>query len=106
MGDPIVVDLAEQPPVVVPLDQESAQIADLGMDAPQPAWWKALESIEAGEVDPEFVRGVVSDELAERLSSGGSIHHGEGEPPAFIRGARVGDVYIDTLTGDLYTLGG
>ena len=39
------------------------------------------------------------------LSSGGSIHVGDGPPPDFIYGARIGDVYIDTETGDLYKLG-
>ena len=36
----------------------------------------------------------------------GPYHSGEGPPPAHIAGARYGDVYMDTVTGDLYELRG
>lgn len=59
-----------------------------------------------GTVDPEVLEAAIATALDGRLSSGGSIHYGDGPPPTFIAGALVGDVYIDALTGALYTLGG
>lgn len=38
------------------------------------------------------------------VSSGGSIHLGDGPPPDLIPGAQVKDVYLDNLTGHIYIL--
>lgn len=57
-----------------------------------------------GGVSLTQVRSEIDTRLAAVLSSGGSVHLGTGPPPDLIVGAKVGDVYIDTATGDLYEL--
>lgn len=72
---------------------------------PEAAWWVALQDVAAGAVDPAIVQAAVDAALDGRLSSGGSVHLGEGPPPELIVGARVGDIYIDTIDGTIYQLG-
>lgn len=59
-----------------------------------------LESLRG---EPDWAQ--IEEYVGSLLSSGGSIHVGDGPPPDFIYGARISDVYIDTETGDLYRLG-
>lgn len=72
---------------------------------PEAAWWVALSQVQAGTVDPAAVAAAVDEALDGRLSSGGSTHLGQGAPPDLIVGARVGDIYIDTVSGTIYRLG-
>lgn len=38
-------------------------------------------------------------------ASGGPVTwHGQGTPPDFLPGSKPGDAWLDTLTGDIYTL--
>lgn len=37
-------------------------------------------------------------------SSGPVMWPGQGTPPDYIEGAKPGDTWLDTLTGDIYTL--
>ena len=65
-----------------------------------PAWQNAIDTITAlcqGATPPN-----PTDPTG--LSSGGSVHLGEGPPPTVIPGARLKDIYIDTLTNNLYEL--
>lgn len=62
--------------------------------------WLAANPLDA---EPDWAQ--IEEYIGSLLSSGGSIHVGDGPPPYFIHGARIGDVYIDTETGDLYRLG-
>lgn len=54
---------------------------------------------------PDDIADAIEAYIAENpiLSTGGSVHLDEGEPN-FIAGAKLGDVYIDTLTGVIYQL--
>lgn len=47
---------------------------------------------------------LVADAVAGALSSGGSVHLGDGPPPEFIAGSKVGDVYIDQTNLTIYQM--
>ena len=65
-----------------------------------PAWQNAIDTITA------LLQGATPPNPTDPtgLSSGGSVHLGEGPPPTVIPGARLKDIYIDTLTNNLYEL--
>lgn len=65
---------------------------------------QTMETIQAGAVDPAVIEAAVESQLAGVLSAGGSIFLGEAAPPDLVVGAMVGDVYVNTTTGDLYQL--
>lgn len=47
---------------------------------------------------------LIVNAVAQAMSSGGSIHLGEGPPPDFIPGSKVGDVYIDQTNLNIYQM--
>lgn len=77
----------------------------------QIAEWVAANPVDPAQIDTA-VTGYLDANLPASiqaalegvLSSGGSVHTGVGVPPAFITGAKVGDIYIDTTSGVIYQL--
>lgn len=49
---------------------------------------------------------ISTDGMVDLLAGGTNVDwfNGEGPPPGVIQGATVGDLYLDTLTGNLYRL--
>lgn len=47
---------------------------------------------------------LVAEAVAGAMSSGGSVHLGDGPPPDFIAGSKVGDVYIDQTNLTIYQM--
>ena len=110
MSDTIVVEVPT--PIVSRIETSGVVQANITPQAPI----RAVISAHGGSSDPAEIRqvvnqylnanlsGIISDQLDDILSSGGSVFIDEGEPPAFIEGARIGDVYIDSLTGLIYEM--
>lgn len=110
--------------VVVPDSDEPVNYKDLVDIDPDtlaptaendPVWWAhqqgfeqeirdQIAELELGAIDPEVLENAVQAVVTNILSSGGSVHNGEGPPPDLIVGAKVGDIYIDTTTGFMYEL--
>lgn len=93
-----------EPPVqLVQLPSADGDPGDvLALDGEHRPVWVAPTST-GGGVSRIELDTAISDALA-TLSAGGSIFLGEGPPPDLIPGVKVGDVYVNTATGDLYRL--
>lgn len=79
-------------PLPTPFLQDGTAFTALAYPAPGPAGARGPE----GPPGPKGDTGPVSDKPV--------LWIGQGEPPEWIDGAKLGDTWLDTITGNTYTL--